>query len=331
MVLRRKGFVDMRSWKTALWSVAVLALLSGGKTAQAAPCSGVTFGASFAGSYTCNSLGTPLGVAGPLGGITFLNNSTLLVGGAANGGAGYIAQISVTRDAQNHITGFSGVSSLFATAPFIDGGLSFGPGGVLFATGYPNNTMMQFKPGSVTPDRTDTLPANVSSVGSLVFVPVGFAGAGTMKVLSYNQNTVVDATLTPDGFGTFNLSLGSTITTLIGGVEGAAYANAGFGGVDSMLVSEWGAGNVGAYQIDGSGNPIAGTRQDFLIGLSGAEGALIDPMTGDFIFSTFGGGDQVFVIQGFTPPPSTEVPEPVSAVLLLIGGAVSLIAKRRQQ
>jgi hypothetical protein len=119
---------------------------------------------------------------------------------------------------------------------------------------------------------------------------------------------------------------------LTGGVEGAAYvkgSNAGFGGVDSLLVSEWGVGKVGAYQLDGSGNPIASSRQDFLNGLSGAEGALIDPLTGDFIFSTFGGGDQIFVIQGFTPPPS--VPEPASGVLLLVGGAISLIVKRRRQ
>jgi hypothetical protein len=37
-------------------------------------------------------------------------------------------------------------------------------------------------------------------------------------------------------------------------------------------------------------------------GLTGAEGALIDPVTGDFLFSTFGGGDKVIRISGFEAP-----------------------------
>jgi hypothetical protein len=39
-----------------------------------------------------------------------------------------------------------------------------------------------------------------------------------------------------------------------------------------------------------------------MTGLTGAEGALIDPVTGDFIFSTFGGGDHVIVVRGFSLP-----------------------------
>lgn len=34
-------------------------------------------------------------------------------------------------------------------------------------------------------------------------------------------------------------------------------------------------------------------------GLNGAEGALIDPVTGDFLFSTFGSGNEVFKVTGF--------------------------------
>lgn len=39
-----------------------------------------------------------------------------------------------------------------------------------------------------------------------------------------------------------------------------------------------------------------------MTGLSGAEGAAIDPLTGDFLFSTFGGGDRVIVVRGFAAP-----------------------------
>jgi hypothetical protein len=37
-------------------------------------------------------------------------------------------------------------------------------------------------------------------------------------------------------------------------------------------------------------------------GLTGAEGALIDPVTGDFLFSTFGGGNKIIRISGFVVP-----------------------------
>lgn len=303
--------------------------------AQAAPCIGVTFGAGFSGSYTCDSLGTPTGVTGSLGGATFLNNNTLLIGGNANGAGGYIAQIGVVRDAQNHIIGFSGPSSVFASAPYIDGGLTYGPGGVLFATGYPNNTLMQFKPGSNAPDRTDTLGGNVSSVGSLVFVPAGFGGAGQMKILGYSNGNFANGTLTPDGNGTYTVATGATIATLSGGPEGAVYvsgANAGFGGNNSLLVSEYQANRVGAYQVDANGNPIVGTRVDFLTGLGGAEGALIDPLTGDFIFSTFNSTNSVFVIKGFvTPPQPGGVPEPTTWAMLLMGfGAIGTALRRRK-
>jgi len=34
---------------------------------------------------------------------------------------------------------------------------------------------------------------------------------------------------------------------------------------------------------------------------------VIDPVTGDFLFSTYGGGDRVIAVQGFTPPASAEI------------------------
>ena len=38
--------------------------------------------------------------------------------------------------------------------------------------------------------------------------------------------------------------------------------------------------------------------ENFITGLSGAEGAFIDPLTGDFLFSTFG-GNRVILVTGF--------------------------------
>ena len=71
-----------------------------------------------------------------------------------------------------------------------------------------------------------------------------------------------------------------------------------------MLVAEYGNDVIATYQIDASGNPIPASRAVFVSGLTGAEGSVIDPMTGDFLFSTFGGTNQVIVVQGFAPPPT---------------------------
>jgi hypothetical protein len=302
--------------------------------AQAAACSGaITFGADFAGSYSCNSLGTPTGVTGQLGGINFLNNNTLLIGGNANAGSGYIAQIGVIRDGDGHITGFSAPSSTFASAPNIDGGLAFGPNGVLFATGYPNNTLLQYLPGSSAPDKIVSLSGITSSVGTLQFVPAGFSGAGQLKIASYSGGGFYSATLTPDGMGTFDITATNLERSIGGGPEGLVYVkgmNAGFG-ADSILVSEYSSGQVGVYGSAANGNPT-GTRRTFLSGLSGAEGAVIDPLTGDFLFSTFGGGNQIVVISGFVTPPNPGVPEPATWAMLIMGfGAAGTTLRIRRR
>lgn len=306
--------------------------------AFAAPCaSGISFGAAFTGSYSCTSLGTPSTIPTNLGGITFLDNDTLLIGGAANLSNGAIYSIDVTRGADNHITGFSGPQSFFAAAPNIDGGLSFGPGGVLFATTFSNNNLLQFLPGSTTPDRTINLSTIgvSSSVGTLAFVPTGFGGAGSFKIASYSGGGFYDVPLIADGStGLFNLGP-ATLTASPGrGPEGIVYvtgANAGFS-ANSLLLSEYSTGTIGAYTVDANGNPVVASRRDFLTGLGGAEGAVIDPLTGDFLFSTFGGGNQVVVISGFVAPPTQGgVPEPATWAMMISGfGLVGGAMRRRR-
>ena len=91
-------------------------------------------------------------------------------------------------------------------------------------------------------------------------------------------------------------------------------------------MSEYSAGTVGVYDIDGSGDPILGTRRDFLTGLTGAEGAVIDPITGDFLFSTFGGGNRIVVVTGFQ-----VVPEPTTLSLASLVLLNCLLRRRRTQ
>ncbi len=299
----------------------IAVLLSAGVALAARSASAViTVAPAYAGSYTASTIAGVPGVTSPYGGITFVPGSPnqLLIGGAANGAGGEIDSIIVTRGVGGHITGFAGSATLYATAPNIDGGLAFGPGGVLFYTAYPTNQLGEIKPGSVSPDKIVSLsPLGIgSSVGTLQFDP-----SGNLKIASYGTGTWYSAGLTPDGLGTFDVTGVANVPTAntFGGPEGIAYVPTGspLFPTPSVLVSRYGAGDVQAYTLDAFGNPVASTGQSFISGLGGAEGATIDPVTGDFLFSTFGGGNQLVVVGGFAPPSS--VPEPSMLVIFGFG------------
>ena len=306
-------------------SVGTLSLGMG--TAQAANLAG-----SFGSSYTLNNLGSVAGVPTSYGGIAFKDANTLLLGGSANTGGGSIYAISLTRSGTNNsITSF-GAPTLLATAPNIDGGLAFGPGGVLFYTGYDTNIIGQIKPGSTAPDKITNLstltPNSVaSSVGSLAFVPSGFSGAGNFKIASYDAGTFYSASLVADGSGTFNIQNVSSPLTIGSGPEGIAYVAAGspLFTSDSLLLSEYDANRISTFTVDGNGDPIVSSGQDFITGLNGAEGATIDPVTGDFLFSSFGASNEIFQVQGFRAPVGAQaVPEPFTIISTLIGGTAAI-------
>ncbi len=316
------------------YCLSVAALFAGWHgTVQALTVEGV-----FAASYTATSLGSIAALPTPYGGLTLKagDPNTLLIGGAANGASGLIYEIGVTRGAGNHITGFTGTATPFGTTgTYNDGGVAYGPGGVLFTSQWPVNMLGQTKPGNTAEDKViDLTPLGVaSSHAAINFVPTGFGGAGGMKLVSWSGGEWYDATYAPDGFGTFDISavtqidldpLTAAMDNLPGGPEGFVYiaaGNAGFA-VNSLLVSDYSAGRVSAYELDANGNPLVTTRRDFISGLAGAEGAAIDPLTGDFLFSTFGGLNEVIVVQGFlVPEPPTGAPEP--ATLALLGAALA--------
>jgi hypothetical protein len=87
--------------------------------------------------------------------------NTLLLGGTANASGGAIYEATVTRDAGGNITSI-GPATPFATSPFIDGGLAFGPGGDLFFTEYPNNqSARSCRAARVPPIPPQTFPVSV--------------------------------------------------------------------------------------------------------------------------------------------------------------------------
>lgn len=284
-----------------------MTVLLGGSVATAQ-----TLDPAFAPFYTLIDHGPLPGVPGPNGGVTFLpsDDNVILVGGAANGPSAEIFTLRFSRSGDGSMLEFEcGDAEFLADAHGvtggIDGGLTYGPGGVLFYTTYSDNQVGQILPGSTGPDRLiDLTPLGItSSTGMLLFVPPGFPGAGRMKIASFNGGDWFDTTVSPAGDGTYDIApvKGSGIV-IGGGPEGAVYVAGGNPGfpADSVLVCEWGTGRVVTYEVDGNGDPTPETQRVFIAGLSGAEGAAIDPRNGDFIFSTFGGGDRLIRVTGFT-------------------------------
>jgi hypothetical protein len=301
--------------------ISLLAVLSASLAIE--PALGQTMDPFYAGSYTPTSLGSVPGVPANYGGLVvkYDDPNTLLIGGNANTTSGKLYSVGLLRDANNHIVGFAGDASLYADAANNDGGVVYGPEDVLFIARYPSNEIGQTKPGSAITDKVVSLgPLGVSgSVGGLAFVPPGYGGAGQLKAASYSTGSWCSLPVSPDGTGTYDISAGTLDATISGGPEGIFYVPLGspLFPNPSVLVSEYATGRVAAYDLDPNGNPIVATRRDFITGLSGAEGAAIDPLTGDFLFSTYGGGNQVVVVSGF-------VPEPATLSLLALGGLAML-------
>jgi hypothetical protein len=268
-------------------------------------------GPNFTNDFAYVSLGTP---ATPLswGGVNFKpgNPNVLLMGAYAYNSTGELWEVPIVRGAGGHITGLAGGDVMVASAPYIDGGVTFAPGNVLLFTSWPVNTLGQLKPGSTSPDRSDVLTSfgvTVSTGGACV-VPAGFAGAGRLKLTVYNTDAWFDTTITPDGSGTFTPGAASQTASLpgtgYGGPEGIAYVHGGASGiaVDSVVIAEYGEWQVALYDIDANGDPIPATRQVLLDNLINADGIVRDAATGDFVVvgqsGTFG------LIQRTSAPPT---------------------------
>lgn len=288
-------------------------LLGGGAAAGlCAVAVGQVLGPDFVGHHALIDLGEIPGVPAAYGGLAFLPGdlSTLLIAGASRSGAGAIHALCVERDAQGGVIGLSAREpEWLASTPFIDGGIDFAPDGTLLFTSYPNHVLGQVLPGSVGPDfivhLTDVGMA--PSTGAVRVVPPGHAGAGRTKFVTLSTSRWYDALLTPLGGGQWSVSVGGFVH-IPGGPDGIAFVPPGSPAFDgaSVLVPMSGAGKVVAFELDSNGDPIAASARDFLLQVTGAAGAAIDPVTGDFFCSASGaGGHRVLRVSGFVPPPCT--------------------------
>ena len=274
----------------------------------------------FDSNYSLVSVGSPPGVVWYYGGLTFKYDdpNTLLIGGAAGSPVGHIYQIAVTRDGTGHITGFSGSATLYpgpnsTIGQYNDAGLAFGPANVLFVRRYPANELEQSRVGSLAPDKITNLASLgvTGGGGSIGFVPPGFPGAGSMKLVSWGGGGWYHCEFAPDGNGTFNITSASLRAT-IGGPEGIAFVppDSPVFPASSVLIVEYGYSKVVTAPLDANGDPIMAQSRDFIQNLPQASGACIDPVTGDFLFDTWGGSSEVMRVSGFATPTPTPSPTP---------------------
>ncbi|MCU0371492.1 MAG: hypothetical protein MUC31_08755, partial [Bacteroidales bacterium] len=260
--------------------------------------------------YTLTDLGSITDLPSQYGGLTIRPSqpNTLYICGYANAGNGNLYTVPLIRDAEtHHITGFSGPATLYAAAPDNDGGLFFAPNGTLLFTRYSMNHLGQILPDNTYITTSLTEYGIASSVGSVALVPSGYPGAGNLIFASYNGHIFYNIPYTINGQGLYVLSAKThevSVSGLASGPEGIAYIPQGSAGFPnlSMVVSSYGMDKVVVFEVGDEGLPDPATARDMVTGLDGAEGALIDPVTGDFLFSTFGGGDKVIRITGFTVP-----------------------------
>jgi hypothetical protein len=299
-----------------------------------------TMDPAYASAYSITNLGTVGGVPAQFGGIAFSAASTnvILLGGNANTAGGLFYSVPVVRGAGGHIASFgSPTANGFGT--YNDGGIAYGPGGVLFYAEWPIGKVGEVKAGSNTDNKTVTLSSIgfSGSPGPLNFVPPGFNGAGQLKIADFNAGGFYTVGFAADGTGTYNLTSAALQVTVTGEPEGIVYVPAGspLFPAQSMLIAEFGNGQISSYTIDGGGNPVVVSRHAFVTGLTGAEGSVIDPVTGDLLFSTFGGGNQVIEVRGFSAPAATATtplatPAPSTLVLVLMGATFLWMLNRRR-
>ena len=279
----------------------------------------VQLAAPFDASYRVFELGAVPGVPNPLGGavVARADRNTLLIAGSSETSDGGIYSIRVRRSCGDHIVAFDGAATRIADAPYVDANLVYGAQDLLLFTGWPEYSLGQLPAGAATPSQTTDLRTlgivtmDDSGPGGLGFVPPGLASAGELRLVTWPAGHWyhVGASF---GAGAYTINSLATTITVPRNPGGFAYVPAG--SVDfqrqSIIVAEWSQTDstqdrVAVYEVDDAGDPQLGTRREFFSRFPRPWGAYFEPVTGDYLFLTWGAGDdRVYIVQGFVPPPS---------------------------
>jgi hypothetical protein len=151
---------------------------------------------------------------------------------------------------------------------------------------------------------------NDQGPGGLGKVPPNLGPAGKLRFVTWPGGRWYHLDTVPDGPLLRVVGI-DTPVTLPNEPGGFAYVPAGSPGFprQSIIVAEWrrldaSADRVAVYEVDASGDPIVATRREFFSRFPRPWGAYFEPLTGDYLFLSWGTGqDQVYIVQGFVPPP----------------------------
>lgn len=145
--------------------------------------------------------------------------------------------------------------------------------------------------------------------GGLGLVPPSLPSARQLRLVTWPAGRWfhVDSSI-EEGLASIE-GLAQTVT-LPNEPGGFAYVPAGSPGFErqSVIVAEWrrpdpSADRVAVYEVDEAGDPRVDTRREFFAKFPRPWGAYFEPVTGDYLFLSWGTGeDHVFIVQGFEPP-----------------------------
>jgi len=285
----------------------------------------VALAAEYAPFYSVYALGAVPGVPDPLGGCVVLHDdpNTLLIAGASERAEGQIYAIEVERDACGHIVGFVGSAVPVAQTPYVDANLIYGPNNLLIYTQWPQFKISQLPDGAVQSALdTDLVPLGVPTSGDqgpggIGFVPPSLDAAGQLRIVTWPAGHWFHVTAALGGSDLYDITGLSEAGLLSNGPGGFAYVPAGSAGFpnQSLIVAEWSPGGpdqdrVTTYEVDAQGDPIVATRKEFFTKFPRPWGAYFEPVTGDYLFLTWGAAppDRVYIVQGFVPPPPPPPP-----------------------
>ena len=273
----------------------------------------------YSGTYSIANLGTIAGVPFDYGGLVFKagDPSTILIGGRASSPAGRFYEVPVIRGDGNHIASF-GTPVERGFGANNDAGIAYGPGGVLFYSKFGENAVGQLE-ARVEHRRQDgcTRPAQDRRVDGWAELrsallqrcrPVQGVELARRMALYGDACRGRQRHLQPDRCEKRNLQPPRRTRGLrlrparLAAVRQPEHARLGVFDRERSC-----------YEINANGNPIPRSRRTFVAGVPGALGATIDPLTGDFLFSTFGdaanvgGANQVIAVRGFKAPSAATV------------------------